>query len=162
MIKTAKRLCVFLLAALIFLVPALQNGDYTLYLLAVLVPCAMFLSETVLARMFSLDRMVMALVLYLCALGIAALALTNPNDAVGQSLRCGAGLAALLAGGILIRSLSPSLLTASCTAFLGLLFLAGKLFSPSLSLPLSEVSLALLLVAFSALFAAPSDPLRNS
>ena len=142
-----------LLAALIFLVPALQNGDYTLYLLAVLVPCAMFLSETVLARMFSLDRMVMALVLYLCALGIAALALTNPNDAVGQSLRCGAGLAALLAGGILIRSLSPSLLTASCTAFLGLLFLAGKLFSPSLSLPLSEVSLALLLVAFSALFA---------
>lgn len=142
-----------LLAALIFVVPALQNGNYTLYLLAILIPCAMFLSETVLARMFSLDRMVMALVLYLCVLGIASLALTDPDAAVAQALHCGAGLAALLIGGILIRSLSPSLLTASCAAFLGLLLLAGKLLSPALSLPLSEASLALLLIAFAALFA---------
>ena len=142
-----------LLAALIFVVPALQNGHYTLYLLAVLIPCAMFLSETVIARMFSLDRMVMALVLYLCVLGIASLALTDPDAAVTQALRCSAGLAALLIGGILIRSLSPSLLAASCAAFLGLLLLAGKLLSSSLSLPLSEASLALLLIAFAALFA---------
>ena len=142
-----------LLAALVFLVPALQNGNATLYTLAVLIPCAMFLSETVLARMFSLDRMVMALVLYLCALGIASFALTDPDAAIAQALRCGAGLVALLIGGILIRSLSPSLLTASCTAFLGLLLLAGKLLSPSFSLPLSEAALALLLVAFAALLA---------
>lgn len=142
-----------LLAALVFLVPALQNGSTTLYMLAVLIPCAVFLSETVLARMFSLDRMVMALVLYLCTLGIASLALSDPDAAVTQSLRCGAGLAALLIGGILIRSLSQSLLTASCAAFLGLLLLAGKLLSPSLSLPLSEAAQALLLIAFAALFA---------
>ena len=142
-----------LLAALVFLVPALQNGSTTLYMLAVLIPCAVFLSETVLARMFSLDRMVMALVLYLCTLGIASLALSDPDAAVTQSLRCGAGLAALLIGGILIRSLSQSLLTASCATFLGLLLLAGKLLSSSLSLPLSEAAQALLLIAFAALFA---------
>ena len=37
---------VLLLAALLFLVPALRNGDRHLYLLAVLVPCTMFLCGT--------------------------------------------------------------------------------------------------------------------
>lgn len=142
-----------LLVALIFLVPALQSGNTTLYLLAALIPCAMFLGGTVLARMFSLDRMVTAVILYLCALGITALVLSDPDAAVTQSLACGAGLAALLIGGVLIRSLSPSLLTGSCAAFLGLLLLAGKLLSPSLSLPLSEAGTALLLIAFAAFIA---------
>jgi len=140
-----------LLAALIFLVPALRGGNMILWMLAVLVPCALFLCETMFARMFSLDRMIMALVLWLCVSGIAALAPSDPDAAAAQALRCGAAVFALLIGGIMIRSLSPSLLTAACTAFLGLLLLAGRLFAPSLSLPLSQAAQALLLIAFAAL-----------
>ena len=83
---------VILLAALLFLVPALQYGNQTLYLLAILVPCTMFLCGTILARMFSIDRMLLTLSLWLCAVGIASVALTDPEAALTQSLRCGAGL----------------------------------------------------------------------
>ena len=142
-----------LLAVLVFLVPALRNGNSSLYLLAVLVPCVLLLSGTVLARMFSLDRMLLNVSLYLCVVGIAALAPAAPDAAFSQALRCGAGLIALLAGGILVRSLSPSLLTAACTAFLGLLMLAANMISPLFTLSLTEAALALLLIAFSSLFA---------
>ena len=145
-----------LLAALVFLVPALRSGDPSLYLLAVLIPCVIFLCETVLARMFSLDRMIVALVLWLCAAGIASLAPSDPDAALAQSLRCGAALVALLIGGIMMRTLAPSFLTSSCTAFLGLLLLAGKLLSPSLALPMTEAAMALLLIAFAALSARQS------
>ena len=62
-------------------------------------------------------------------------------------------LVAFLVGGIIIRSLAPSLLTAACTAFLGLLALAGKLFSASLDLPLTEIALAILMISFASLLA---------
>lgn len=145
-----------LLSALVFLVPAvLQKQDqpvvHTLYLLAALVPCMILLCETVLARMFALDRMIMALTLWLCSAGIAALAMSDADAALAQSLRCGAAVVALLIGGIMMRSLSPSLLTSASTAFLGLLILAGRLFSPSLDLGLNEASLALLMIAFASL-----------
>ena len=142
-----------LAASLVFLIPALRGGDPVLYLLAVLIPCALFLCETVLARMFSLDRMMMALVLWLCIAGIAAFAPSDPDAALAQSLRCGAALIALLAGGILIRSFTPSLLASACTAFLGLLLLSGRLFSSALALPLTEAAMALLLLSFASLFA---------
>lgn len=142
-----------LLTVLIFLVPALRNGDPSLYLLAVLVPCALFLCCTVLARMFSLDRILLVLSLYLCAVGIAALAHADPRAALAQALRCGIALVALLAGGILVRSLSPSLLTSGCAAFLGLLLLSANLLSSSLKQQMTGPALVLLLVAFASLFA---------
>ena len=142
---------VLLLSILIFLVPALQNDSSTLYLLCILIPCVMLFAGTLLARMFSLDRMILTLSFWLCTVGIAALALSDPEAAMAQTLRCGAGLAALLCGGILIRSLSASLLTSVCSAFLGLLLLAGRLFAPTFSLPLTEAALALLLISFGTL-----------
>ena len=147
-----------LLSALVFLVPAVLHKQdepvvRTLYLLAVLIPSVILLCETVLARMFTLDRMIMALTLWLCAAGIAALAMSDADAALTHSLRCGAAVVALLIGGIMMRSLSPSLLTSACTAFLGLLILAGRLFSPSLNLGLNEAALALLLIAFASLLA---------
>ncbi len=147
-----------LLSALVFLVPAVLHKQdepvvRTLYLLAVLIPSVILLCETVLARMFTLDRMIMALTLWLCAAGIAALAMSDADAALTHSLRCGAAVVALLIGGIMMRSLSPSLLTSACTAFLGLLILAGRLFSPSLNLGLNEAALALLQIAFASLLA---------
>ena len=140
-----------LLLFLMLLLPALRDQNQTLFLLVVLIPCSVFLCDTLLGRMFSLDRMILSLTLWLCAAGIAALAPADPEAALTQSLRCGAGLVALLVGGIMVRSLSPSLLTSLCTAFLGLLILAGRLLAPSFTLPLTEAALALLLISFAAM-----------
>lgn len=140
-----------LLLVLMLLLPAVRTGDQTLYMLAIVVPCAALLCETLLARMFALDRMLLSLSLWLCATGIAALAPSDPAAAMAQSLRCGAGIAALLIGGVMIRSMSSSLLPSLCAAFLGLLMLAGRLLAPSFTVPLTEAGLALLLIAFAAL-----------
>lgn len=141
-----------LLSALLFLLPAVRDGDSRLYLLAAAVPGAMLLCLVVLSRLFSLDRMLFAVSLLLCALGIAAFAPSDPEAAVAQALRCGAGLAALLTGAVMVRSVPSGYLTGICSAFLGLLILAGKLLSPSLaSLPLTEAALALLLLSFASL-----------
>ena len=147
-----------LLASLVFLVPALlrrqdDSSVHTLYLLAVLIPCSMLLCGTILARMFSLDRMIMALVLWLCTAGIAALALSDPDAALTQSLHCGAALIALLIGGIMIRSLAPSVPVSVCAGLPGLLILLAGLFFSIQDLPLTEAALALLLISFASLFA---------
>ena len=140
-----------LLSALLFLVPAVKDGNEQLYLLALLVPCGMLLVGTVLARVFSLDRLILNLTLWICAAGIAAYAFTDPAAALAHALNCGAGMAVLLVGGILIRSLSNSLLTSVCTAFLGILLLAGKILSPTLTVSVTGAALALLLIAFTSL-----------
>ena len=140
-----------LLSALLFLVPALKDGNDTLYLLALLVPCGMLLVGTVLARVFSLDRLILNVSLWICAVGIAAFAFTDPQAALAHALNCGAGMVVLLVGGVLIRSMTDSLLTSVCTAFLGLLLLAGKALSPALALPVTGAALALLLIAFTSL-----------
>ena len=140
-----------LLVLLMFLVPALREGDRRLYLLAALVPGCLLLCMTLLARVFSLDRFLLSLTLVLCGIGIAALALTDPDAVVAQSLRCAVGLGVLVLGSILARSLNGSLLTALISGFLGVLLLAAKLLASSLTLPLSGIGLALLLVSFAAL-----------
>ena len=139
------------LVLFLFLVPAAGAGDYRLYMLAAGVPCVMFLCCTMLARAFSLDRLVLALSLLLCALGIASLALTDPDAAVIQAVSCGIGILVLIVGSVFVRSLSGSLLTAVVSAFLGLLLLAGKLIAPTFSLPVTQPALALLLIAFALL-----------
>ena len=139
------------LALCFFLVPALQAGDYRLYMLASAVPCAMLLCCTLLARAFSLDRLILAVSLFFCSAGIASLAMTVPETALVQAVSCGIGIIVLIIGAILIRSLSGSLLTAVSSAFLGLLLLAGKLIAPTFTLPVTQPALALLLIAFAVL-----------
>ena len=140
-----------LLSILLFLVPAFREGNHTLYLICLLVPCAVILCETLLARLFSLDRLILALSLWFCTVGIAALALSDPEAALVQSLKCGAGLFALLVGAVLIRSITSSLLTSACSAFLGLLILSGRFFASTFTIPLTEVAMALLLISFASL-----------
>lgn len=139
------------LVLFLFLVPAAGAGDYRLYMLAAGVPCVIFLCCTMLARAFSLDRLVLALSLLLCALGIASLALTDPDAAMIQAVSCGIGILVLIIGAVFVRSLSGSLLSAFVSAFLGLLLLAGKLIAPTFSLPVTQPALALLLIAFALL-----------
>ena len=140
-----------LLSVLLFLLPAVRSGDRKLYMLAVLVPAFMLLCFTVIARLFALDRMVFTVALFLLSSGIAALSQVSPDAAIAQAMRCIPGVAALLIGAVLIRSLSSSVLTAVCSAFLGLLLFAAGLITPALPVSLTGAAIALLLVSFASL-----------
>ena len=140
-----------LLAALVLIVPALQAGDQQLYLLAGAVAGALALSLMLLPRLFGLDRLLFSLALYLCVSGIFALLPGETGTAAAQGFRCLAGLTALLAGATLIRVLSPSLITALISGFLGLMMLSGGLIVPDWPPALAGIALCLLLIAFAVL-----------
>ena len=142
-----------LLALLALLVPALREGDQRLYLLAAGVTVAMLLGMIIPARLFSLDRLILSLALWLGAVGIMALAPANPDAALMQLLRCSVGAVALIIGAMLIRLLTASMLTAWISSFLGILLLAGGLLPGGADLPLTEAALILLIIAFASLFA---------
>jgi cell division protein FtsW (lipid II flippase) len=140
-----------LLVLLALLVPALREGDTRLYLLAAGVTGAMLLCMIIPARLFSLDRIILSLALYLGAVGIMALAPGNPDAALIQFLRCAAGVVALIIGAMIIRIITPSMLTAGISSFLGLLLLAGSLLVRDIPLPFTEAALVLLMISFSSL-----------
>ena len=140
-----------ILVAPAFLIAALREGDQRLWLLTAAVSGFLLLGSVVFARMFSLDRLILTLTLYLCSAGILAPALSDPSAAFTQSLYCLAGFFVLLSGAVAARSLSPSMLTSLSAGFIGLLLLAGKTVSAAFSLPVEEAALALLLLCFSSL-----------
>lgn len=142
-----------LLVLLALLVPALREGDTRLYLLAAGVTGTMLLCMIIPARLFSLDRIILSIALYFGAVGIMALAPGNPDAALIQSLRCAAGVVALIIGAMIIRIVTPSMLTAGISSFLGLLLLAGSLLVKDIPLPFTEAALVLLMISFSSLLA---------
>jgi cell division protein FtsW (lipid II flippase) len=145
-----------LLVLLALLAPALREGDQRLYLLAGGVTGVMLLCMIVPARLFSLDRLILSLALYLGAVGILSLAPANPDAALMQLLRCSVGVVALIIGAMIIRIITPSMLTAGISSFLGLLFLAGSLLVRDLPFSLTEAALILMVISFSSLLACHS------
>ena len=143
-----------LLVLLALLVPALRDGDQRLYFLAAGVTASMLLCMIIPARLFSLDRMILSLALYLGAVGIFSLAPADPDAALMQWLRCSVGAVALIIGAMLIRALTVSMLTAGITSFLGLLLLAGGLLTRDAALPFTEAAVVLLMIAFASLLSA--------
>ena len=140
-----------LLVLLALLIPALREGDRRLYLLAAVVTGAMLLSMIIPARLFSLDRLLLSLALYLGAVGIISLAPSDPDAALMQLLRCSVGTVALFIGAIILRILTSSMLTAGISSFLGFLLLAGSLLVRDAALPFTEAALILLMIAFASL-----------
>ena len=143
-----------LLVLLALLVPALRDGDQRLYFLAAGVTASMLLCMIIPARLFSLDRMILSLALYLGAAGIFSIAPADPDAALMQWLRCSVGAVALIIGAMLIRALTVSMLTAGITSFLGLLLLAGGLLTRDAALPFTEAAVVLLMIAFASLLSA--------
>ena len=143
-----------LLVLLALLVPALRDGDQRLYFLAAGVTAAMLLCMIIPARLFSLDRMILSLALYLGAVGIFSIAPADPDAALMQWLRCSVGAVTLIIGAMLIRVLTVSMLTSGITSFLGLLLLAGGLLTRDVTLPFTEAGVVLLMIAFSSLLSA--------
>ena len=142
-----------LLVLLALLVPALREGDTRLYLLAAGVAGTMLLCMIIPARLFSLDRIILSIALYFGAVGIMALAPGNPDAALIQFLRCAAGVVALIIGAMIIRIVTPSMLTAGISSFLGLLLLVGSLLVKDIPFPFTEAALVLLMISFSSLLA---------
>lgn len=143
-----------LLVLLALLVPALRDGDQRLYFLAAGVTAAMLLCMIIPARLFSLDRMILSLALYMGAVGIFSIAPADPDAALMQWLRCSVGAVTLIIGAMLIRVLTVSMLTSGITSFLGLLLLAGGLLTRDVTLPFTEAGVILLMIAFSSLLSA--------
>lgn len=143
-----------LLVLLALLVPALKEGDQRLYLLAAGVAGAMLLCMIIPARLFSLDRLILSVALYLGAVGIMSLAPADPDAALIQLLRCSAGVVALIIGAMIIRIIiTPSMLTAGISSFLGLLLLASGLLVRDIPFSLTEAALVLLMISFASLLA---------
>ena len=140
-----------LLILLSLLVPSLREGDQRLYLLTAVVTGAMLLCMIIPARFFSLDRLILSLTLYLSAVGIIAIAPSDPDAALMQLMRCSIGTVALIIGAIMIRVMTSSRLTAGISSFLGLLLLTGGLLVRDTDLPFSEASLVLLVIASASL-----------
>ena len=142
-----------LLVLLALLVPALKEGDQRLYLLAAGVAGAMLLCMIIPARLFSLDRLILSVALYLGAVGIMSLAPADPDAALIQLLRYSAGVVALIIGAMIIRIITPSMLTAGISSFLGLLLLASGLLVRDIPFSLTEAALVLLMISFASLLA---------
>ena len=140
-----------LLTGLSLLLPALRNGEPLLYLLAIGVTGGMILALLILPRLFSLDRFVFTLSLFLGVLPVAALAHINPQTAASQALLCLAGIVLLLVGASVGRFFPSALLTGLIASFIGLLMLAVRLAGPTLQLDLSEAAVPVLLIGCAAL-----------
>lgn len=140
-----------LLVLLSLLIPSLREGDPRLYLLTAGVTGAMLLCMIIPARLFSLDRLILSIALYLCAVGIISIAPADPDAALMQLLRCGAGVVALIIGAMMVRVLASSALTAIISSFLGLLLLSGNLLARDPALPFTQAALLLLIIASASL-----------
>ena len=89
---------------LAFLLLALRDQSVLGYILAVAVPCMIFLGTSLLPLLFPTDRLLMSLTNFLCALGILLLYAANPAYALQQAVFYGIGLAAMVFCIYLVRS----------------------------------------------------------
>lgn len=66
------------------------------FALAASVPLAFYLATVFIPRIFPADRLMLAIVNFLCALGILVLYRMDPRQAIGQIINYGVGIAAML------------------------------------------------------------------
>ena len=133
------------LFAAAFLLPASRTGDSGLYTLAAAVPGIMLFLLFLPAGVFPLDRPSLSAALSLCGFGILASVYISPDEALSQGMRCSAALFFLACGVVLIRAFRPSVPSAILPALCGLGMISCPLWLSSVSFPLAEGGMALLL-----------------
>ncbi len=89
--------------ALGFTLLGLKDWDVLAFALAALVPLSITLVNRLLARLFMLDRLLMGLVNFLCALGILVLYRKDPATGMVQAANYAAGLGGMAACLLLMR-----------------------------------------------------------
>lgn len=89
--------------ALAFLMLGLQSGDIVSFVLAVAVPLVFFAVTVVLPRIIPLDRLLLCLVNFLCALGVLVIYRMNPERGLGQAFNYLVGLVGMVACLLAVR-----------------------------------------------------------
>ncbi len=138
-------LLVFFAAA--FLLPASRTGNSVLYILAAAVPGVMLLLLYFPAGIFPLDRSSLSAALSLCGFGMLATVYISPDETLSQGMRCVAAFLFLILGVVLIRAFRSSILSAIFPAICGLGMISCPKWLVSVSIPLTEGGMALLLFA---------------
>lgn len=86
-----------------FLLLMLQKPSVTTALLMAAVPCALMAVNTVLPRLFPMDRLLLELINFLCALGILVQYRYSPSRGLTQCVNCSAGLVAMTGCALAVR-----------------------------------------------------------
>lgn len=89
-----------------FLLISLRNGtvDYRGLMLAAAVPAMIWAGTAAIPRIFRLDSLLMAIVHFLCALGVLILYSTQPSRGLGQAVNYAAGMCGMLGAVLVMRS----------------------------------------------------------
>lgn len=103
---------------------ALKQGSWESAVPALAVPAVILLSSWLLPLFFPLDRLLLSLVSFLCALGILVLSVTDPVLAWHQLAAWGIGLAAMLCAASFVRLHTRRGAWAGLLGVLGLLLLS--------------------------------------
>ena len=135
--------------ALVLILPGLENGSYTRWMLALSFPCVLLLLLLLPSRLFFLDRPSFSAVAVLCGFGMMAGVYLSEDAALSLALSYALLLLFLLAGAVSARSFRVSLFSAVFPAVLGLFLLSGP-FWTGVSFSLAEGGIALLLFSVSA------------
>lgn len=96
---------IMLFYLLAFLLSASRTGDRTGYILAAAVPVMILICTRLLPCFFPMDRLVMTLTAFLCALGLLLLYVTRPAYAVQQAIACGTGLVLMMLCTCFVRAM---------------------------------------------------------
>lgn len=88
-----------------FLLLMLRKPSATTAVMMAAVPCALLAVNTVLPRLFPMDRLLLGLINFLCALGILVQYRYSPSRGVTQCFNYGAGLVAMIGCALAVRSI---------------------------------------------------------
>lgn len=81
----------------------LQDLSFQTLLMAVLTPVAIKLTVKLLPRLFPMDRMLLSLISFLCALGVLLQYRYSPTRGMTQVFNCGVGLLSMIGCALLVR-----------------------------------------------------------
>ncbi len=99
--RLAKPVMLFIFSA--FLLLGLKDFNWFSFVLAILAPLAIYASTLLLPKLFPADTLLLALVNFLCALGILTLYRMDPERGISQIITYGIGLGVMVMGILYIR-----------------------------------------------------------
>ena len=79
-----------------FILLGLKDLKPLTFIMAAGVPMVFYLTTVLIPRLFPADRLMLAVVNFLCAIGILVLYRMNPQQALGQAVNYAAGMGAML------------------------------------------------------------------
>ncbi len=92
---------------LAFLLPAVRDASMTGYILAVAVPCLIFLGSYMLPHLVPVDRLLMTLTNLFCAMGVLLRFSMSPSLAIRQAVCFGIGILVMVCSAAMMQRVRP-------------------------------------------------------